>query len=380
MKYSMIIFYIIFLFFIIVKSGIVPLAVGLFLQLLVITNPSLAQTENIFDPDTFCKSVAYGTKIKDPNYCNEYIECLYDTWIRHSCEDLYFDRSTGECVDPEKITCLSSQPCHNKHGEFVANPYSCTSYYYCANGMGTLGICSDGMMFNPETKNCVRNLACEITMIPEDYCNIVPEGVFIKMPDSCRDYQQCWRSNIVNGTCPAGMFFNAYRGGCDDPKNVDCEEPKPEVPEYVKCSVSGTFIADGLNCDGYFYCGLETDGEFEMIHGNCPPGRFFDPADDGMCLPRTEVKCSYNRCVTHGHDYLQMVNIDGDGCTGFSICQKGKEIARARCPDGQYFNEWTQFCDDIEINYIACRATTEDIISATPSTRMDLRLRPTIPS
>ncbi|XP_011291529.1 peritrophin-44 [Musca domestica] len=329
----------------------IPFIALLYLMLSTV-GPSYGQPETTFDPDTLCPLVAHGTKIKDPRYCNIYVECLENDIVTRSCEDLYFDIQLGQCVDPLTTTCLSSQPCIGKNGVFVADPYNCESYYYCSNGVGIQGQCSAGMSFNPETGFCVRDFPCHITMYPEDYCNLFAEGVFVKVPDSCRHYQTCWRSELINGSCPGILFFDAPRGGCDDPLKVDCDEPMPEIPEHVVCRENNEFISDGISCDGYFFCQQNLDGEFRMFPGSCPKGRFFDK---GECVPRSHTKCDHDRCVGMGYEYMQMVNIDGDGCRGFAVCQRGKEIGRSQCPEGWYFDEWEQFCVDKEIQYESCR-------------------------
>ncbi|XP_073838554.1 peritrophin-44-like [Musca autumnalis] len=331
-----------------------------YLVLLTAPQQAWAQSTSDFDPTDLCPLIANGTKIKDQRYCNVYITCMNDTSISGSCGDQFYDRNTGECVDPTTITCLSSDPCAKRPTGFVDDPYSCNYYYYCANGVGTRGQCSTGLNYNPETNNCVRNFSCEITMLPEDYCNIVPEGVFIGVPGSCTEYQVCWQSQLLNGTCPDGFYFDAYRGGCDYPSHVDCAQHNSNVPEDipadVECTEAGVFISDGVSCDGYFYCGALVDGEFDMRHGRCPVDRFFDPTDGGQCVARTSIKCDHDRCVTLGMDFIQMANVNDDGCRGFSLCQNGKTIGNAVCPEGEYFDELAQLCVNRVVNYVACAA------------------------
>ncbi|XP_013101465.1 peritrophin-44 [Stomoxys calcitrans] len=326
------------------------------LLVLLIAQQSLAQGNDTFNPNTLCPLLANGTKIKDPRYCNVYIVCMNDTSVSGSCGDQFFDLNTGLCVDPDTIDCISSNPCAKQSTGFAPDPYSCNGYYYCSNGVGTHGECSSGLNYNPDTNNCIRNFPCEITMLPDDYCNIVPVGAFIKVPDSCTQYQTCWQSQLLNGTCPTGFLFDAFRGDCDYPQNVNCvDKNNPEIPVEVSCNQTGVFISDGVTCNGYFYCGEKNDeGDYKMIHGNCPVDRFFVATNGGECLPRTSIRCPYDRCVTLGLDFMQMANIDDDGCIGFAICQYGKEISRAECPQGQYFDEMAQLCVDEEITYAAC--------------------------
>lgn len=306
-----------------------------------------------------CTYIANGTKIKDPSACNTYITCVDDEPISGTCGNLFYDRNTGECVDPSTVKCYSSNPCAATPGvnEFVPDPYSCNGYYYCSNGKGTHGECSAGWNFNPDSKNCIRNFSCEITILPEDLCNIVPDGVFIKVPGTCTEYQTCWRNTLLNGTCPDTFYFNPFTGQCDYPSEVDCPDattPQPEIPETVECTIADVFIADGRTCNGYYYCRGNSNGTIDLIHGNCPVDRFFNPANNGSCVIRTNITCPYNRCVTLGLDYIQLANINNDGCTGFSICQDGEEIAKSSCPTDQYFDEMSQRCTTDVITYPAC--------------------------
>ncbi|XP_075161955.1 peritrophin-44 isoform X2 [Haematobia irritans] len=341
------------------------------LLVLLIGQQTVAQGNDVFNPDTLCPLIANGTKIKDPRYCNVYIVCMNDTSISGSCGDQFFDCNTGECVDPASVNCISSDPCAKNPTGFVADPYTCNGYYYCSDGVGTRGECSAGLNYNPETNNCIRNFPCEITMLPEDYCNIVPVGAFIKVPGSCTEYQTCWQSKLLNGTCPAGFYFDAFKGDCDYPHNVDCVDdnnPDPEIPADVACNKTGVFISDGVSCNGYFYCGdKNADGDYDMIHGTCPVDRFFDATDGGQCLARTKVRCPYDRCVTLGMDFMQMANLDGDDCKGFAICQYGKEISRAECPSGQYFDEMSQLCVTEPVTYAACSTTVATTTTSSPA-------------
>ncbi|XP_073839859.1 peritrophin-44-like [Musca autumnalis] len=343
------------------------------LLLITLTSPQLvvvAQSTSEFIPEELCPLLPYDTKIKDPRFCNVYIDCYNETSTTDNCGAQFFNRNTGECVDPLTIECLSSDPCAKRPTGFVDDPYSCNYYYYCANGKGTRGECSAGLNYNPETSNCVRNFPCEKTMLPEDYCNIVPEGVFIKVPGSCEAYQVCWQSQLLNGTCPPGFYYDSYRGGCDYPSHVDCRDTSiPDAPEDVKCTQAGEFISDGVSCDGYFYCGVNADEEFTMTHGRCPVDRFFDASEGGQCAPRTDIKCSHDRCVTLGMDYIQMANENSDGCNGFLLCQSGKTIGRASCPEGQYFDEWSQLCVERVIDFVACAEGEGSVMGVAAQTR-----------
>uniref|UniRef100_A0A1I8P0D5 Chitin-binding type-2 domain-containing protein n=1 Tax=Stomoxys calcitrans TaxID=35570 RepID=A0A1I8P0D5_STOCA len=347
----------------------------LLLILLLFTCQVLGQNGENFDPEHLCTLVADGTKLKDPSSCSVHIECRNGHGFKFTCADnLWFDRNTGHCVEPESIKCLSSQPCLGKHKVFTPDPYSCNGYYYCENGEGKPGVCGNGMFFNPETLNCVKDFSCNIEMLPEDYCNIVPEGVFIKVPETCQEYQTCWNSQLHNGSCSKGFYFNAQKGICDLPQNVECSEKEPENPPNVPCYSDGVFISDGISCNGYYYCSAKKEGGgFDKIHGKCPVGRFFDSQEGGQCLPRANVSCSFDRCVTKGTDRIEMVNVQGDGCRGYAMCQHGEEIGRNECPEGRYFDETFELCVKEEVKYTACAiddtvTTTTTMATATTTT------------
>uniref|UniRef100_A0A1I8PVK9 Chitin-binding type-2 domain-containing protein n=1 Tax=Stomoxys calcitrans TaxID=35570 RepID=A0A1I8PVK9_STOCA len=578
--------------------------------------PTFALPENTFDPDELCPLIAYGTKIKDPNYCHVYIECRSDTSTSFSCrQSEWFERNRGKCVRKGTIKCLSSQPCWGQHDIFVADPYSCQRYFYCENGEGVQRHCQDGSMFNPNSRKCDSNYRCKITLLPEDYCNIVPDGVHIKDPLTNDGYHTCRNSKMHYEKCKKDHEFNAAKGKCEkakkpekpetttqrpestdtqppttektteepgstehpsttiepettetvtteqettratetetpstsvatqtteDPETTEepqtthttelptetpepettteepattekptqtttlepsestenpnsTEEPpttegsgttngttettqepeltestvnpettttantttqdpstespetdptstgqpnttpepettqptettttpeesetttqepevtestvnpettttadattqdtstespeteptstgqpnttpepettqppeittttNPEIPNEVKCLEHDVFISDGQSCDGYYYCMMTQTGEFQMQYGRCNPERFFTPENGGACLLRSNVRCPYNRCIDMGIDHMQMANIDGDGCRGFSLCQDGREIGTNVCPNGFYFDEVKQRCTDEVVSYVAC--------------------------
>ncbi|XP_065361301.1 peritrophin-44 [Calliphora vicina] len=351
------------------KSTLLANTAALLLLLLITTTPAYAAAIS-FNPDLLCTYIANNTRIKDPSACNKYITCVDQKPISGTCEgDLFYDRNTRSCVPPNSVKCYSSNPCAATPGVngFVSDPYTCSGYYYCQNGKGSHGACSSGMNFNPVTMNCIRNYPCEVKMLPEDYCNIVPDGVFIKVPNSCTAYQMCWHGELINGTCPETFYFNALQGDCDYPTEVDCLETTtvpPKKPEDVKCIEAGVFISDGVSCNGYYYCKDHADNDsIDLVHGVCPFERFFDASNGGACVVRTNISCPYNRCVTFGYHNIQLANINDDGCTGFSICQDGEIIGQSECPSGEYFNELLQLCTTEVVSFPACARTSSTTVA-----------------
>ncbi|XP_055856193.1 peritrophin-48 [Episyrphus balteatus] len=326
------------------------------------SSSSVISTQSNFNATFACTIVQNGTVLKDPTSCNTWIQCINQKPISGSCPNgLFFNRNTNKCVDPDTIKCLSSEPCASvttKNGTFLADPYSCSSYYYCLNGVATLGACSSGLNYNPETDVCIQNFTCPQNLDPDNWCNIIPDGQFFSNLQRCRKYHFCQNGILENGTCPTGYYFNAFKSICDYEKNVYC--PLAELRKFKKsgqgiCQNDGQFLSDNTTCSGYFYCQLEESGEFQMIWQNCSNGRFFDPLDGGKCGYRSDVECKYDRCVGMGLNGIQLVNGQSDSCRGYLICQDGKQIGNGTCPDDKkYFDEDLQRCTSDVVQFPAC--------------------------
>ncbi|KAH8405982.1 hypothetical protein KR215_001370, partial [Drosophila sulfurigaster] len=337
----------------------VLLAIGLFAA------PAVATT---FDPDLICTLIVNGTKINDPRACDKWIQCINDLPVNGSCaEGLFYDRESEDCLPSADVDCVSSDPCAATSNGFTADPYSCNGYYYCKNGTGNRGECNSGLNYNPSTEACIRDYPCTDKMNPDSYCNILPDGVFIKDTWNCDGWQMCWQAELVNGTCPDGYYFSASLGKCDYPQNVQCTftEAPPQTVLPDVCPKAGTFISDDETCNGYNYCRNTTQGQMVLEHGVCSDGRFFSAANGGACVPRTDIRCDYNRCVNMGNTTIQLANLSDDGCTGFAICQNGTIIAEADCPSGEYFDELTQLCTTQVISFVACALSSESTESTT---------------
>ncbi|SPP84709.1 peritrophin-48 [Drosophila guanche] len=310
-----------------------------------------------FDPSVICSLVVNGTKINDPRVCNGWIECTAGQPVAGTCgAGLFYDRESEKCVDSDSIQCLSSDPCASVLNGFAADPYSCSSYYYCLDGKGTKGYCPTGMNFSAGTETCIRMYPCKLNMDPDSYCNILPDGVFIKDSSNCNGWQMCWDGEVISGTCPGTFYFSASSASCDYPQNVACDiSVPPLIAEKGVCAQAGDFVSDKVSCNGYYYCHELADGQMALEHAVCSDGRFFLAADGGACVPRTNVACPYDRCVGLGNTTIQLASESDDGCRGFAICQDGVSIGTGTCPAEEYFDELTQRCTTAVISYPACQ-------------------------
>ncbi|XP_016973890.2 peritrophin-48 [Drosophila rhopaloa] len=310
-----------------------------------------------FNATLICELVVNGTKMNDPRACDAWIQCIDGQPVGGTCgTDLFYDRESEKCLSSDSVKCLSSDPCAALATGFAADPYSCNGYYYCRDGKGTHGVCNSGMNYNPGTQDCIRGFKCTDKMDPDSYCNILPDGVFVKDSDNCNGYQMCWDGVVINGTCPGTFYFKASTAACDYPQDVECDfTPKPDIAEKGLCPETGGFVSDNRTCNGYYYCKDMGDGQFALEHGECSDGRFFLDTDGGACVPRSKVKCDFDRCVGLGNSTIQLANESDDGCRGYSICQDGVVIGQGTCPQEEYFDEVTQRCTTQAISYPACQ-------------------------
>ncbi|XP_033157479.1 peritrophin-48 [Drosophila mauritiana] len=322
-----------------------------------------------FNATLICSLVVNGTKMNDPRACNAWIQCVDGIAVSGSCATgLFYDRESQKCLSSSSVKCLSSDPCAALPTGFAADPYSCNGYYYCKNGKGTHGVCNTGMNYNSGTQDCIRDFPCPDKMDPDSYCNILPDGVFVKDTDNCNGYQMCWDGQVINGTCPGTFYFKASTAQCDYPQNVECDfVPVPDIIEKGVCPETGGFISDNKTCNGYYYCKDLGNGEFSLEHGVCSDGRFFLATDGGACVPRSKVKCGYDRCVGLGNSTIQLANESDDGCRGYSICQDGIVIGQGTCPQDEYFDEISQRCTTQVISYTACQISEGTTGTQVPS-------------
>ncbi|EDV39450.1 uncharacterized protein Dana_GF25312 [Drosophila ananassae] len=318
-----------------------------------------------FDPNVICGLVVNGTKMNDPRACNAWVQCIDGEPVSGTCgSGLFYDRESEECLASDKVKCVSSDPCAALANGFTADPYSCNGYYYCQNGKGTHGACSPGMNYSPGTEDCIRNFPCAAKMDPDSICNILPDGVFIKDATNCNGYQMCWNTQVLNGTCPGTFYFSASAAECVYPKDEVCAfTPAPVIAAEGVCPQAGVFVSDNSTCNGYYYCRELADGEISLEHGVCSEERFFVATDGGACVPRSKVKCDYDRCVGLGNSTIQLANESNDGCRGYSLCQDGSVIGQGTCPQDEYFDEVSQRCTTQVISYPACQLSSDTTVA-----------------
>lgn len=293
-----------------------------------------------------------------------------------TCLDgLYFDKAIGKCNDQKKVECnadLSKQCTSNSI--YLADPESCQHYYLCINGKPKRVSCPKGSNFNPESSSCVQtdDYKCQLQA---DYniCDVISKLVLFKHDEDCHKYRLCSDNGIVERTCPGSLWFDPLKGVCNLEGKNQCGglEPNtdPVIPENsgICGSPSRPYVGlvhDGRTCRGYYHCEAKFDDNGQSILNISPKFKqcgkneiFAEKSKE--CVPRQQSKCRFDRCDGWDNSY---VNIEGDGCRGYAMCESHKEVIRMKCPDNYYFDELKQDCVTSIVNYKSCSKAQSDFL------------------
>ncbi|KAL5290929.1 hypothetical protein ACFFRR_010367 [Megaselia abdita] len=318
--------------------------------------------------EDLCDTLPDKTPFRHPHSCSKYYTCKDKKPVEGTCLDgLYFDKEIGKCNDKMKVNCnvdLNKQCTSNSL--YLADPESCDHYYICINKMAKRISCPSGSHFNPESSSCSQIDDYKCTLSTDiNICEIVPKQTLFKHGDDCRKYKTCNEDNIVERSCPGSLWFNSLNGKCDIEENVKCgPEPivRPVLPENR--DMCGTpsrpyvgRVHDGLTCRGFYECAIKRDVNGNQIlnenpaYQQCSKHEIFNEKSL-LCVPRLENKCRFDRCDGWANEY---VNIEGDGCRGYAMCERNREILRMTCPEKHYFDELTQDCVTSPIKYPSCQ-------------------------
>uniref|UniRef100_A0A182PVA8 Chitin-binding type-2 domain-containing protein n=1 Tax=Anopheles epiroticus TaxID=199890 RepID=A0A182PVA8_9DIPT len=48
-------------------------------------------------------------------------------------------------------------------------------------------------------------------------------GIFLPHPTDCRKYLNCWQGQLIEGSCPLGLYFDLERQVCEAEARVRCK-------------------------------------------------------------------------------------------------------------------------------------------------------------
>ncbi|XP_035675275.1 uncharacterized protein LOC118415011 [Branchiostoma floridae] len=326
----------------------------------------------------------------DPEDCTMYYDCSNGIAYHMECPDgLYFNEETDQCDNPANVDCgarrrqtarrPTKRPVHGKKtsssegfscegkpdGDY-ADPEDCTMYYDCSNGIAYHMDCPDGLYFNEETDQC---------------------------------------DNPANVDCGCPVGYEQHGGNCykayDDKKTFDeaaaaCQGDGGSLA-MPRDQATHDFLINLKNqvdSNAHFYLGfddLDQEGDWRYIDGT-PLGTFqpWGPGEpnnlygdencgeiiqqntwnDDWCFEEQKFICQTSlqgarrrqtprrptRRPVHGKKTSSSEGFscegkpDGDyadpeDCTMYYDCSNGIAY-HMECPDGLYFNEETDQCDN----------------------------------
>lgn len=175
---------------------------------------------------------------------------------------------------------------------------------------------------------------------PQKTCEICQTKTFIADPLDCAGYYYCEDGAIgFQGKCDDGQYFNSYKGACDWKDNVECSFGT-SVCENV---ASATYKHDPNSCSSYIYC----DGKGNTLRNSCPPGQDFD-LDSISCKWALPDSCAGEACELVPNNkfvgYSTKIDENGNMLYGSQTCYNGKGTQNW-CPVGYIYNSQLGQCE-----------------------------------
>lgn len=125
-----------------------------------------------------------------------------------------------------------------ENDQFIRDPYNCTVFYQCYNGLAVQKACAAKLCFNIKTKLCdycknVRECTCfRTTGTTEGPSNeeFLPcpfglnTSIFLSHPKDCGKFYFCKVNASCGdlGICVEGLWFNVMNAKCVEPWDDTC--------------------------------------------------------------------------------------------------------------------------------------------------------------
>ncbi|XP_023015453.2 peritrophin-1 [Leptinotarsa decemlineata] len=150
----------------------------------------------------------------------------------------------------------------DERATYFADPYNCSQYYECSNGIRNHMTCPEDLYWNDILTKCdyLENVDCNshsTTSLPTDTtptprCPYDPDKIVYSVdPNDCKSFYECYLGYMFWQTCPNDTYWNHLMNYCDDFENVDCSRSSTtEAPNSL--SPLTTPAAD--------ICGRKPDG------------------------------------------------------------------------------------------------------------------------
>lgn len=173
---------------------------------------------------------------------------------------------------------------------------------------------------------------------PAATCAITQNG-FIANPLDCKGYYYCQEGQVTSGgTCPGDFVYNLYTGQCDYASNYKCPF------EANLCgSLRKSYRSDPDSCTQYIYC----DEKGVALYNECPNGQVFNPSTTSCIWGGIDSCPGSNKCelVQNNNFVAGDVKTENGETLYYSItCYNGMETTPHACPGGYYFNAYSGEC------------------------------------
>lgn len=233
----------------------------------------------------------------------------------------------------------------------------CHRYYYCVRGVAFPQECPDGQWFDRVNFICdaEENLECDLytratteaTTIttrdpsPEAICRDITNNTFVRNPMACEEFFHCINEEPHGRFCNQGLWFNFIQQRCTDPYEARCE-----LDSWICDGVpNNRMIRSMTSCSDFVIC---TDGH--PIPQACYGITWFDE-ENQICTYPDDIECDLvttrgpPRSVCDGQREFWLAR-SADSCSEFFVCINNEPRFPQTCPDGQFFDENLQSCDE----------------------------------
>lgn len=238
----------------------------------------------------------------------------------------------------QTLDSTSQTICNQIPNQFtLANPNDLQQYILCLNNTSTLHECPHLMFYNNRTGFCETIKNCKFTKkktvelvykIPGS-CNNLPNSYRQSIINACDVYEECQNGDLLQKSCPDGLYFNEKSGFCDKTSNVRCKE--------MCLNISNNFsIPHRMNSSKYWIC---NDGVPSLQM--CASGLHFN-YKTGFCQsPPLEMSPNVWSCV-NGLKHNNRIQ-DITSCYSYYECNYGI-LRKEQCFAGRWFDVSSGLC------------------------------------
>ncbi|XP_037819116.1 peritrophin-44-like [Lucilia sericata] len=224
----------------------------------------------------------------------------------------------------------------------ILQPNSCSDWLRCPSSPGASdmedGSCVFGLYFNKNTGKCEYKdkVVCPFESRSKNVCAGEADGSFVAVKDECNAYIYCSEGEENKSYCPSNLVFNPITKSCVYQNQYKCPVSKPPVEGDALCKSlpDGLFFADKQDCTKYSLC---KNGELQTY--SCNSSHAWDYIQ-GACVSIDNVVCLPSAKKPEPELKVCVNTVgpisDGISCSGYYFCKKMSNDTHDRKPE--HFN------------------------------------------